>query len=191
MVKPTQRHHVDPNSNADQLPITPEQAATALQRLINASPRSPTKAEIVAIIERAVATTQFGDYTISELDARIRDLVPKVRAASLEAGRSIDQTLEWVAAEAKVEQLEEHLHALEREAYAKPAVTMADVQTRATIAAYWSDDRDTVTTGHVGDGSGPVEWLDDKNADPYEHALARLLEAVLQVGERRGANSAA
>jgi hypothetical protein len=100
----------------------------------------------------------------------------------------MDGTPEWDAAQAKRLQMRERLSTLEGEAYAKPAVTMADVQTRATLAAYWGcngDGTDTVEIGH-----GPIEWLDSDSADAYEHALARLLEAVLQVGGRRGAGAA-
>jgi hypothetical protein len=156
-----------------------EQIADNIVALINSRVQSPTKAEIVNIIVLGGSAASMPVPTPT--DVRLRELIPVLRAAELEAcaldTEVTTETPEFLRACAKRDELCERLHALERETWATPALTWADVQARATVAAFWADAEET------GDGSGPIEWLDSE--DSYERALAQLLKAVLECGARR------
>jgi hypothetical protein len=154
-----------------------EQIADNIVALINSRVQSPTKAEIVNIVLSGSA----GSIPVAaSIDARLRQLIPALHAAELEAcalnTEVTTETPEFLRADAKRDELYERLHALERETWATPVLTWADVQARATVAAFWAD-------AAARDGTGRIDELDSD--DPGERAYGELLKAVLQVGGRR------
>jgi hypothetical protein len=154
-------------------------AAAQILALINSCPRTPTQEAIAAIIVETIgmgAIAAPSATTVSELDARVRELAAQARAAEREF-YAIDEMADpagCAAAEDKVDALKDRMRALAAEVYAAP---VANVQACASLATFWGDGWDD------GDDCAP-EGIDD-DADVYTHALARLLEAVLQTGGRR------
>jgi hypothetical protein len=153
--------------------------ADQILALINSQPRTPTKDELAAIIIETIgmgAIAAPSANAISELDARVRELAAEARAAERKF-YAIDEMADpagWAAAEDKVDALKDRMRALAAEVYAAP---VTDVQACASLATFWGDG--------WGDGDDcPPEGIDD-DADVYLHALARLLEAVLQAAGRR------
>jgi hypothetical protein len=155
----------------DHLPLTVEQAVTAMQQLINASPRSPTTAEIEAIMARIVTVPP----TVPDRVQRIRDAIASIKAdeAVLFGGTcDEDDDPRRIEYENRVDAGKDVLDALAAE-LPMQFRGLADAVALAEIARYWADEELNGSMSHL-----------QSDADPYDHFAARLVVAVLALGER-------
>jgi hypothetical protein len=149
--------------------VNVEQAAAAIVKLINAKPRTPTVAEIEAVIAKAVPPVM----TASTLLPQVRQTVARLAEAERVAGElELISKADFDAASAEVDGLRAELRALEDQ-----AAGAGDLVALAAIAKAGAD---------VG-FDGKMEELDLDDA--FERAAARLIEAVLQLGPLSSLNA--
>jgi hypothetical protein len=139
---------------------TTQEAAAAIVALINKSPRSPRPEEIEAIIAK-LATGAQAAPTLSLVHLRYRELLAELRTYE-EPGVS-----EGEEGDAAFAAFQEKVIAFEREIWAKPAETLADVLLLGEIALH--------------NENGLMDALDEP--DPYldDRAAAELIKAVTNV----------
>ena len=158
----------------DHLPLTVEQAATAMQQLINTSPRSPTKAEIEAIMARVAPVAAAP--TVPDRVQRIRDAIAKIKADEdvLFGGTCPeDDDPRRVEYQKRVDAGKDVLNALARQVPMRPR-EFSDVLSIAEVANYWAD----------RELDGTISHLQREDADPFDHFATRLVVAVMAFGGR-------
>ena len=158
----------------DHLPLTVEQAATAMQQLINASPRSPTKAEIAAIMARVAPVAAAP--TVPDRVQRIRDAIAKIKADEdvLFGGTCPeDDDPRRVEYQNRVDAGKDVLDALARQVPMRPR-EFSDVLSIAEVANYWAD----------RELDGAMSHLQREDAYPFDHFATRLVVAVMALGGR-------
>ena len=151
------------------------EAANAIVQLINSSPRSPRLDEIEAIIakvaktpSRAVMVDAWGAEPMARLVAlspehrKYRELLAEEKI--YDAGGGAPEGEEGDAAYAA---LQERMMAAEKEAWAKPAETLADVLLRGEIALH--------------NENGVMQALDQPDHYLDDRASAELIRAVTDV----------
>jgi hypothetical protein len=154
-------------------PLSIEEATNVLHALINASPRSPSKAEIGAIIAR-VAPAAAVPATVPDRVQRIRDAIAKIKADEdvLFGGTCPeDNDPRRVEYQKRVESGKDELNALARQLPLRPQ-EFSDVLSIAEIAHYWAD----------RELDGTMSHLVREDADPFDHFSTRLVVAVLALG---------
>jgi hypothetical protein len=149
---------------------TAQEAAAAIVALINSSPRSPREEEIEAIIAK-LATDAHARPALSPVHLRYRELLAELRTYE-EPG-----VAEGEEGDAAFAAFQKKVSAFEREIWAKPAETLADVLLRGEIALH--------------NENGLMDTLDDPDPNLGDRAAAELIRAVNNVlgGVCRGAFS--
>jgi len=136
--------------------LTVQEAAAAIVRLINEKPQTPRQDEIATVIARVVATPAT---------------LPQLSPEHLEYRRLVAEVEGMPGgSEAEEEELRlasDRVTALERQIWATPAKTLADVLLRGEIAPY--NENDILAT------------LDDPDAFYDERSVAQLIKAVVDV----------
>jgi hypothetical protein len=142
-------------------------AAAEIVRLINSSPRSPTQAEIEAILDKAVPSVA---PPATPLVAQIRETAERLHEAFNVLGKvqPSDRAGEE-AAQAKIDELQDRLEEL-GEQIPDPPKAVADLVAWAEIAHAGADVRRDGTMAEATSG------------DVFDRPAARLIEAVLQFG---------
>ena len=144
------------------------EAAAAIVRLINSSPRSPRLEEIEAIVAKAVPAVS-GAAPASPLLTRIRQTAARLEGAfEVHAKVTPGDPVEG-AADDRVQQIEAELEDLEGQ-IPSPPQSFADLVAWAEIARAGGDIGDD---GTLGETQAP---------DVFARPAARLVEAVLQFG---------
>jgi hypothetical protein len=138
-------------------------AAAEIHTLINSMPRSPTEAEIVAIIAKAA----------SPLDVRrVRDDYLKSAGHRI-LSAYLDEIYRRNRTEAEVELHEERFCAEAAAIWAKPCATFADFIVRLSMAIHWNST--------PPDPAYPDNMLNDPRAPYFQRALAHVVKGVLDL----------
>jgi hypothetical protein len=153
-------------ATSDTTALTVAEAATAIVALINTRPVSPRREELEAIIARAApaSAARMVLPPLSPLHLRYRESLAEIARLDdnyYSLAMSADEK------EAAVEAACERAMALERETWATPAKTLADVLLRGEMALY--------------NENGVMESLHDPEAYYDERAVAQLIKAVVDV----------
>jgi hypothetical protein len=153
-------------------PISPtDYAAQAIVRLINSSPRTPSRTQIANVLLKC-GWHDASDES-AELATEVRAAMARADAATaacgnLHAGPAFDK------AEALAIKRSDELRALVARLPSPPR-TFGDIALMAEIACHYAD----------RDANGRMEDLDDD--DGFHASAARLIEAILQFAEARHA----
>ena len=139
--------------------------AAAIMQLINSKPTSPTQAEIEAVLARAVSPPA---PATSPLLAQIRDTARRLEEAFDVYGKIKPNDTEEPAAQAKIDQIENELEAMEGQ-IPSPPQTFTDLLAWAEIARAGADIRKDGTIAETSE------------RDVFQRPAARLVEAVLQM----------
>jgi len=141
-----------------------EQAADAIVDLINSRVRSPTKAELTAIIANVASAPVLPDPNAAARMDALRAAITAVESAGTDDPDVIDA-------------LDRPLSALTRKTWNRPAQTLADLQERALIARHW------FAHGKCVDDNGKEwegRWTNPADLDDWgERTVAELIQAVL------------
>lgn len=140
-----------PNTTA----LSVSEAAAAIVRLINSSPRSPRPEEIEAVIAKAVVVSAMPPLPPEHLE--YRRLV-----AEIEQMHARDEEEEEALTLAS-----DRAMAMEDKVWSQPARTLADVLFRGEIALY--------------NENGVMEYLDRSDGYYDERSVAQLIRAVVDV----------
>ena len=145
-----------------------EQAAAAIVALINKRPGSPTAGEIEAVIAKCLQpapTIGVIDFVrlpaLSAEHLAYRNLIAEIGRFDADDERDAEES------EATLTRLMEQASEMERECWAEPAQTWADVLLRGEIALY--------------NENGVMASLDDPKAYYDDRANAQLIKAVVSV----------
>jgi hypothetical protein len=136
------------------------EAAIAVRRLINERPGSPSISEIEAVIAKCLQQASPLP-ALSAAHLAYRNLVAEIHRFDA------DSELDGEESEAAMTRLMEQASEMERECWAKPAQTLADVLLRGEIALY--------------NENGVMASLDDPKAYYDDRANAQLIKAVVNV----------
>ena len=145
-------------------PSSPKEAAAAIMALINSSPRSPTQAEIEAILANIVPSSTA---PATPLLTEIRETAVRLDEAFDVQGKVAPGDPVEEAAQARIDQLQGDLEDLEGQ-ISSPPRSFADLIAWAEIARAGADLRDDDTMGEC------------QERDVFLRPSARLIEAVLQ-----------
>jgi hypothetical protein len=163
------------------IPQHAEQVADAIVALINSRTRSPTKAELLAVLTGTLSSpqTKRGSEDWRAMTAALRAALPALRASSWAHNDMIPNTPEEAAALARWRECEEPFDQVRERAWAAQPSDPEGCVLLAEIAKYYAYDWPEPYP------QIPLTEGDYIDSDPARLALGHLAIAVLRLGGRR------